>query len=184
MEDITPKFKLGKARVKLQGQYMVLATRLNVFDRSRLSALVEKYPDVYNNQEDFLEDAAYKFYVNRPYVKGAMFLFPHTPFTCARSTEEIRRTGWYQINFTVNNNLGRAIKDTVQHLRRYNGNISLSVYLYTALRWHMDRLERYNPLDKVVEAQDTPAVKAVPTEKAKKTGKAQNSKPKKQAKVH
>lgn len=139
-----PKLNLGKSRLTLKeekpGSYEILCSRAREEDRARIKYFVNDL-ETHVNQEDFFEEVAYRFYIEKPYVLGYNFLFPVNPIAQIRKTNLAVRTGWRQINFSLNAELAQAIREEVVRLQKYNRSISVVSYLYTALRWYLEKLE-------------------------------------------
>ena len=164
-----PKLNLGQSRLTLKdkspGSYEILSSRANGEDRSRIKYLV-KVLETHTNFEDFFEDTAYRFFIEKPYVRGYNFLFPVNPIAQIRKTNLAIRTGWRQINFPLNHSLATAIREEVTRLQKYNKSISVVSYLYTALRWYLDKLEQTTP--KKVHNIEEASAESKPPKKAKK----------------
>lgn len=115
--------------------YKTLTTRIMYTDREMLKEMVKKLSDQYASLEDLLEDIVYRFIVDKPYATGYIFQFPLSVTAPIRGTDQVRRTGWVQLNVYANNKLADLIKQEVKTLQKYNHNISQAAYLYTALKW-------------------------------------------------
>lgn len=139
----SPKLKIGGSRItKLgEGEYRLVTTRVTPSERQKIKDIVSREADRYSNMEDFLEDAVYKFLMARPYTKTYTFKFPCTSVQKIRGTDVIRRTGWRQLNVFLSDSLHQAMSSDLAALKKINPNMSVAAFLYTAIRWAMEKYE-------------------------------------------
>ena len=164
-----PDFSMDVSRQRMKeekpGSYVVLCSRASAEDRSRIKYVV-KTMEAYDSIENLYEDAIYKFYMEKPYVKGYTFLIPGPSVAFVRKTNLVARTGWRQINFWLNGELSDAVKDEVKKLKKFNPSVSVVSYLYTGLRWFLDRIERVQTVP--IPQETIPVTETVPQKKENK----------------
>jgi len=133
-----PKMSLGKARLKglESGEYRVHATRVNMEERKQLKELVAEHG--FTNNEDMLEYVVFQFLTLRPYTQGFTFYFPCTTLVSLRGTNESRRTGWRQLNIFLGAELSERVHAEVRRLATVVKSLSMTAYLYTAIRWFLE----------------------------------------------
>lgn len=120
--------------------YRTFSTRVTTYERELIKNYVKRKGGYYSSVEDFLENVAFQFIMERPYAKGGMnFYFPRSTTAPARGTDEVRRTGWVQLNFYLHYDLAEAVKAEVLALQKLNPNVSQAAYLYTGLRWALSK---------------------------------------------
>lgn len=141
-----PKLSLGKARMAglESGEYQIHSTRVQPSEREELKRFVSE--ELYENLEDLLEDAIYRFYKEKPYLRGQAFLQPPAPMVSMRKTDTIQRTGWRQINIFLNKDLATAIHQELAKIATYGRRrVSMSSYLYTGIHWFITSAEPAKP---------------------------------------